>query len=316
MVSACILANFGGPRNLSEIEPFLTTLLTDYDVTGGIIPHRFHKQLFTFIAKRRAQKVRSQYAQIGGRSPIYQDTEKLAEALEARLRIPVIPFHRYLPETHSRTIKAIERYSSHSVWGLPLFPYFSYAVTGSMMRFFLNQLPHMHIQWISHFGMHSEYLRCITEQIEGFLHKYGLPKEDTHLLFSAHSLPIQHIKKGDPYQKQCQLSYQCIADTLQMKSTLCFQSKFGLGKWLQPATREICATFQGKERFVLIIPLGFISDHIETLYEIEHEYIPLLRAKGYKAMRVPAIYSSSTWIPSLEEIFRSYSHFKEDGSVV
>lgn len=297
-----LLANFGGPRTSREIFSFLQALLTDRDVTGGGVPSLLHKPLFSFIAKCRTRRVAQQYAYLGGGSPIFQDTELLARNLSQELQASVIPFHRYLPETHKNTLAALQE-SEGDIVGVPLFPHYTFAVTGSIIRFFLQHLPEKPLAWITHFGVHPQFISCMQRHIEGCLQAHRITAEDCFFLFSVHGLPMRHIRLGDPYAQQCQASFEALLG--EKEGTLAFQSKFGIGAWLGPSTQEVCRSLSTKKRYIVIVPFGFVSDHIETLYEIDHLYVPMLLQRGYKVVRVPAVNASASWVSSLAAIVKS-----------
>lgn len=137
MSNTYLIINFGGPRNLKEVEGFLKELLTDQEVIRTPFPSFIHRLLFTRIAKKRALKVIPEYEKIGGRSPIYEDTEKMAATLQKYVKAPVLTFHRYLPETHACFLSAIKQIpKDHQIRVFPMFPQFSYATTGSIALFF------------------------------------------------------------------------------------------------------------------------------------------------------------------------------------
>ena len=125
-----ILANFGGPRELNEIQEFLTSLLNDRDVIRTPLPNTLNRWLFTWIAKRRSKKIAKDYASIGGRSPIYFDTETLAEKLREKIGREIITFHRYLPKTHAPFLQQVSASKASRFIVFPLFPQFTYATTG------------------------------------------------------------------------------------------------------------------------------------------------------------------------------------------
>lgn len=304
MPTAYLLANFGGPRSTDEIEPFLRSLLTDPLVTGNFLFSSFHKRLFSMIAKRRAPKIAHHYTIIGGSSPIYSDTENLATQLAKQLHSPVLSFHRYLPATHDATLQQIQELATHYHFeALALFPHFTYSVTGSIIQFLNKHLPSISITWVPNFGDHPKFISLIVQHIESFLAAWQIEKEDCFFLFSVHGLPEKYIRAGDPYQKECECSYKKIIQILKpSESILCYQSKFGFGRWLTPSTKDICQTLKTNKPFVIIVPFGFVSDHIETLYEIDHLYLPILTSNQYKAFRVPSIYTSSSWVSSLVDI--------------
>lgn len=294
-----LLANFGGPRALWEVEPFLVALLTDPLVTGSFLNASVHRSLFTWIARKRTALLQRQYATIGGCSPIYEDTEKLAQQLSEYLQARVITFHRYLPNTHVRTITALTK-TQGKIIGLPLFPHFTYSVTGSIQKFFQTHITKP-IHWIAHFGSHPAFISSLVSHILCFLKEQEIPRDDCYLVFSAHSLPKKYIKKGDPYESQCQASYRTLCRELQIDSTLSYQSKFGYGRWLTPSTKQVVNNLCSTKSHVVIVPFSFVSDHIETLYEIDRLYLPPLRLR-YQAKRLPTLAASPQWPYALASI--------------
>ncbi|WP_108896672.1 ferrochelatase [Chlamydia serpentis] len=303
---AYVLANFGGPRHAEDLQDFLISLLTDRDVTGTFLPKFLHKHLFTFIAKKRVSKVLSQYQALKNWSPIYSETENLAKRLSDHFQTPVIPFHRYLPSTHQKTLDTIRSLNTHPIIGIPLFPHFTYSVTGSIVRFFIKELPTTSISWIPQFGSDPKFVSIVISHIQDFLQKLEIVEKECCFLFSVHGLPLRYISRGDPYNKQCLESFSAITTHLkEAESFLCFQSKFGPGKWLSPSTAELCRNVRTKKPYIVVVPFGFISDHLETLYEIEQDYLPILRSRGYQALRIPAIYNSPLWISTLASIMQN-----------
>lgn len=304
-----LLVNFGGPRILSEIGSFLMALLTDQDVVRTPLPAFIHRKLFTWIARKRAAKIVVDYEKIGGGSPIYADTENLAKKLSEKTGSRVITFHRYLPETHAESLAAIEACSEAEILVLPLFPQFSYATTGSIARFFSLHLKPATIdklRWIKSYAANASFVRSYEQRIRNFLAEKNLNEEETILLFSSHGLPKSFVTNGDVYQKECLESFDLISQTFpKALSKLSFQSKFGPGEWIKPYTGETCEKIlswnQGRKQIV-VVPLSFTSDHIETLYEIQDLYLPLLEKQGLRAYRCPALNLESYWVNNLAEI--------------
>jgi ferrochelatase len=297
-----LIVNFGGPRDLAEIEPFLVALLLDRDVLRTPFPSFLHDPFFRRIAKKRAKKIEEDYRLIGGRSPIYFDTEAIAKSLDA------ITFHRYLPATHAQTLAAIDATSDPVITVLPLFPQFSYATTGSIARFFQTHLSPSTVaklRWIKSYPDSAPFIDTFALQIAAFLHSRHLPQEEVLLFFSAHGLPQAFVQEGDPYQTECERSYRALtAHFPKAASLLAYQSKFGRGEWLRPYTSEAsCNLGRFNRPHVVYIPLSFTSDHIETLFEIEHQYLPLARAQGLIAHRCPALGREPSWCSRLETLF-------------
>lgn len=298
MSRGLILANFGGPRSLEEVESFLVELLTDGDVIKTVWPRFFEKWFFTRVAKKRAKQVAHDYAEIGGKSPIYEDTEKWAEVLRMRLGLPVFVFHRYLVETHWEFLREVEGCEELVVF--PLYPQFSFATTGSVKRFFMEK-GFRKLEWIESFATHRAYIKAMQVCVGQYLKEKGL--EDAVLLFSAHGLPQKFVDRGDPYRKECQSSFELIRQAFpQNEAVLAFQSKFGKGEWLRPYTVDLCTNPPWKNKNVVFVPLSFTSDHIETLFEIEKLYLPLLWARGFNAYRCPALNQQKEWLDAMELI--------------
>jgi ferrochelatase len=297
MSNMYLLVNFGGPRSISEIEPFLKELLCDRDVVRTKFPSFIHRLIFNNVAKKRALKIAADYEEIGGCSPIYFDTEKLAEKLSAKLHAQVITFHRYLPATHASSLQKIEQAKTVTV--LPLFPQFSYATTGSIARFF-SQLAPNKLRWIKSYAAHPAFISSYQNRIRECMKC----EEETLLLFSAHGLPAISTLEGDVYQSECELSVSKVMQAFpKAKSILSYQSKFGKGEWLRPYTNEICEEIlQFQRKTVIIVPISFTSDHIETLFEIEKLYLPVIRKAGLVAYRCPALNLEDDWIDALAQI--------------
>ena len=172
-----LLTNFGGPRNLGEVETFLTELLTDRDVIRTHLPQWIQNRIFQRVARKRAPKIQKDYQLIGGGSPIYSDTEKIARILGTKLQRPVFTFHRYLSSTHADSLKKIEASEAHEIRVLPLFPQFSYATTGSIARFLSKNLSlkTLHkLRWIKSYPSHPSFIASYQKKIHQLLVKENL----------------------------------------------------------------------------------------------------------------------------------------------
>ncbi len=304
-----LLVNFGGPRHLMEIEEFLIALLTDQEVIRTPFPAFLHRLLFTRVAKKRTKKIAPDYALIGGKSPIFEDTEAIAASLDSTLGSEIITFHRYLPQTHSTFIKKMERIEADQIRVLPLFPQFSYATTGSIALWFAEHLSQdvvNKLSWIKSYCIHPGYIDSMEQCLRQCIVQNGLKEEECALLFSAHGLPQSFIATGDVYQEECRQTYsQLIPRFPAALSLLSYQSQFGKEEWIRPYTNEVCTEIikwtQGRKH-VIVIPLSFTSDHIETLYEIEHLYLPMIRKNGLHAYRCPALNLRKDWLQAIAEI--------------
>jgi protoporphyrin/coproporphyrin ferrochelatase len=300
---AIILANFGGPRSIPEIRSFLTELLTDRDVVRTRLPKPLNTLLFRRVAKKRAVTVAADYATIGGKSPIHADTEWVAEQLQQRLDIPVLPFHRYLPSTHAPFLEQLTQLDPLQVDVLPMFPQFTYATTGSIARWFSKHVPFAHrLRWIKSYPDHPRFIDAYAAQIAPLIED----EAETLLLCSAHGIPKQYVDEGDPYRRECERTFSALTSRFpKAAALLSFQSQFGKAEWLRPYTAQVAqnieAHLQGRSR-VLIVPISFTSDHIETLFEIEQEHILPMRQSGITCARVPALNREEVWLSAIESI--------------
>jgi ferrochelatase len=312
-----LLVNFGGPRSLEEIKPFLVALLTDEDLIWPSLPSFLHRLLFTWIAKKRAKQVVHDYAAIGGRSPIFEDTERIAETIRSIWDGPVLTFHRYLPMTHQKFLAEVDGLSNcDKIHVFPMFPQFSYTTTGSIARWFakhFSTLTLSKLHWIKSYADHSGFSSPFQEVIQKCLDDHQIAQEEVFLLFSAHGLPKRYISAGDPYQEECEQSFRQISSAFPRAAhQLAYQSLFGKEEWLRPYTVEYCKGFSGSQRNVIVVPLSFTSDHIETLFEIEQQHLPLLRQKGINAMRCPALNLKESWIDGMMSILKTSDRYSND----
>jgi len=312
MKRALVIVNFGGPRNLDEIYPFLRSLLTDQDVVRTGLPQWLHHRLFSRIAKKRSTKVAEEYESMGGGSPIYADTEAVAAEVAKSFDGPVLTFHRYLPATHGDFCSQIEQLDVDQITLFPMFPQFTYATTGSVARWFdrhLSAETTTKMRWVKSYPTNTHFVASYQATIQDEIERLGVSERELCLIFSSHGIPQKFVDSGDLYLDECRLSFSAIAagfpDAI---SKLSFQSKFGPGEWLRPYTQDVCEEAdqwrEGRQRF-LFVPLSFTSDHIETLCEIENDYIPILREKGYEASRVPALNRRPDWVGAISRIIDS-----------
>lgn len=304
-----LIVNFGGPRTLKEVEPFLNSLLTDKEVIRTNFPQVFHNILFGRVAKKRAKSVSEDYAKIGGGSPIWTDTEFVAETLRHKLKAPVLTFHRYLPSTHKAFVEEINALESSEVRVFPMFPQFTYATTGSVAKFFLNHFTPFTLQkfkWVKSYPAHPAFIDSTVRAIRDFLILTGLKQEEVFFLFSAHGLPQNFIDKGDLYEYECRASFHNVMESFpEAESLLCYQSKFGRGEWLKPYTADVCRdirSYAHGRKYCVFVPISFTSDHIETLFEVEELYMPLITEAGLHPFRVPALNRRPDWIDAIPRI--------------
>ena len=189
-----------------------------------------------------------------------------------------------------------------------MFPQFSYATGGSCARFFEQNLCGRTLEkilWIPSYESHSAFIEAYKKQIKTHIQKNNLREEDVCLFYSCHGVPRKFVCFNDPYEKHCQLSYQALkAHFPHADHVLAFQSKFGKGEWLRPYTIDLVEKDLSwcQKKHVLFVPLSFTSDHIETLHEIENEYIQPLKDKGIDAQRINSLSDDFSWVcPIIED---------------
>jgi ferrochelatase len=274
-----VLFQLGGPDTPQAIEPFLFNLFCDPDIIDFPFARIGRKPLARLISTARAKKVQHHYSAIGGASPIRRFTEQQADALENRLRADGIDAHCFVAMRywHPFTAEAVEQVRAANcdeVVLLPLYPQYSSTTTGSSLnewrRLFRDNV---RVQAIETFYRHPLYLDTVVEKIDEALARFpesGCPE----VVFSAHSVPVSVIAKGDPYQRHIEETVELVMRRggWRNRHRLCYQSKVGASKWLQPSLhRTIRDLGAARIREVCVVPIAFVSDHVETLGEIDHE---------------------------------------------
>jgi ferrochelatase len=306
-----VLFQLGGPDTLEAIEPFLFNLFSDPDIIDFPFARIGRKPLAKLISSTRARKVQHHYATIGGGSPIRRFTEQQARALQLKLADCGLDAHCFVAMRywHPFTAQAIEQLRDarcDEVVLLPLYPHYSSTTTGSSLnewrRLFREDLP---VQQIETFYRHELYLQALVEKIDEALARFADPARP-EIVFSAHSVPVAVIHKGDPYQRQIEETVELVMGRGGWTNgyRLCYQSKVGASKWLQPslhtALRELAAE---KGREVCIVPISFVSDHVETLGEIDHEARGEAAKLGIKRFEMTSgLNDSPTFIAALADL--------------
>ena len=279
---AVILFNLGGPDSLSAIEPFLYNLFRDPDIFK--IP--FGQKLFAkVISKRRAPKVMEEYELIGGSSPINKWTEKQRKLLEEKLntnesgnKFEVVTAMRYWKPLTDEAAENIANEEYDKIILLPLYPHYSITTTGSSFNEWerVYKKDGGNIIRVKEYFDHPKYIEASNERIDKTLKKFPEEvRDEVQLVFSAHGTPVSLVKKGDPYSLQIKKTVDEVMNqrNFSHEHHLCYQSKVGPVTWLTPATDTMIKELSGKgKKHLLIIPISFVSDHVETLFELDIEY--------------------------------------------
>ena len=277
MRTAVVLLNLGGPDSLDTVEPFINNLFNDPDIIDLPFGRRI---LAKIISTQRSKKVRGYYELIGGKSPITEITYQQASALERELCSngdfkTFIAMRYWHPFTHE-ALEELSREGIKNVVLLPLYPHFSKTTTGSSFNEWERCVKRMGLSGLSvtkvpHFYDHSGYVGALVGGIQKALEQFS-SREGVHLIFSAHGVPQKVIDRGDPYQAQIEATVKAVVDGLgsSYPHHLFYQSRVTPEKWLGPPTEETVVELadRGVKR-MLVVPISFVSDHSETLYEID-----------------------------------------------
>lgn len=310
-----LLFNLGGPEDLASVEPFLVRLFSDRDIIELPLGAALQPAFAWLIAKLRGPSVRRNYARIGGGSPQLRYTRQQAEALQARLerngtRAGVFVAMRYWGPSTEQALVAMEAAGIERVVTLPLYPHYSSATTGSSERELQRALAaprwagRFRVQGVTSYASDPLYLDALADTVRGAL--TGFPAEARRrvvLLFSAHGLPQRFVDRGDPYVQETEATRAGLLARLGLpnRNLLGYQSRTGPVKWIGPGTDELLREL-GHEgvREVLVVPLSFVSDHIETLYEIDMLFAEHARAAGIADYRrSPALGTHPLFIEAL-----------------
>ncbi len=282
--TAVVLFQLGGPDSLETIEPFLFNLFMDPDIINFPLAFLVRKPLAKLISKKRSTKVRNNYKLIGGKSPILDLTIRQANALSSRLvqhgiQAQVFIAMRYWHPLISEVVSEIIVGKFDQIILVPLYPQFSNATTGSSInewnRQAIKQGLNIPTRAVCCYPNHPALIDAFVENINKSLSKLSyVTPENINLVFSAHGVPVSYIQKGDPYQLHIEETVRRVMEIGKWKSpfTICFQSKVGPMRWLKPSLIEKVEHLANNNRkYLLIIPIAFVTDHIETLHEINIE---------------------------------------------
>jgi ferrochelatase len=327
-----VLLNLGGPDSIQSVRPFLYNLFSDRKIIR-LGPPFLQKPIAWFISSIRSKKTKQMYSQIGGKSPILDITTAQAEALEKALnepsavsRQPLRSFKVYIGMRYWRpfikdTVDKIIQDGVKHLIVLSLYPHYSKATTGSSLDEFKGvvsklktQNSKFKIQYIDRWYDFQPYIDALTELTAKGISEFNGQRTrtaDTHILYSAHSLPQSFIDEGDPYLDHIKLTIELVNRRLSsepynmknLKWNLSFQSKTGPVKWLEPTTEETIIKL-AKEgcKNLFVIPISFVSDHIETLYEIDILYNKLAEKHGITLRRCRALNTSDKFILAMKQL--------------
>lgn len=311
-----LLLNLGGPDQIEDVRPFLFNLFSDPEIIR--LPFSWlQRPLAWLISTSRAKKSQENYRLIGGGSPLRRITEEQAQALQGVLQqrghdAQVYIGMRYWHPFTEEAIARIKRDRIEQLVILPLYPQFSISTSGSSFRLLerlweedpaLSAIDYTVIpSWYNHSGYLESMAQLIAQELDQFSHP-----EQAHVFFSAHGVPISYVEEaGDPYQQEIEDCTALIMQRLNRPNpyTLAYQSRVGPVEWLQPYTEDALHDLadQGVKNLA-VVPISFVSEHIETLQEIDMEYRELAEEAGIENFhRVPALNTHPVFIGALADL--------------
>ena len=323
MKKAVILFNLGGPDKLENVEPFLFNLFNDPAILN--LPSFFRYPLAKLIANRRAPIAKKIYEELGGSSPILKLTQEQASALELKLNKDdnfsdykcFIVMRCWHPRAEN-IVKEVINYGPHEIILMPLYPQYSAATSGSSIKEWNDICAKKNLNvktsTICCYPTDENFIKAHTTKIIKKIEKL----ENFKLIFSAHGLPEKNIKKGDPYQWQVEQSVNKIIKSLNIKDLdwiLSYQSRVGPLKWIGPSTEDIIVENSKLGKHIVLVPIAFVSEHSETLVELDIEYKELADKNGCKNYsRVSALGTNEYYIKAMSNLIinkQNYSFNRE-----
>jgi protoporphyrin/coproporphyrin ferrochelatase len=309
---AVVLFQLGGPDSLEAVEPFLYNLFCDPDIINFPLAWIARRPLARLISTRRSKTVGERYAAIGGGSPIRRLTEQqgaaLAAALAPHVDAKVLVAMRYWHPLTQEAIAQLDSAPFDQLVLLPLYPHYSFATTRSSLKEW-DRLYRpeglVRVRIIEKFYDHPGYIAAMVERIQSAYDRLAAP-ESVYIVFSAHGLPVKLVQAGDPYPTQIEETVRLIRECGRWPNphVLCYQSRVGPQKWLAPSLTDTIARLAGEGvKRMLVVPLSFVTEHIETLHEISIEAREEAEKLGVEEFSMmPALNDSPLFIRALADL--------------
>lgn len=306
---AVVLFNLGGPDEPGAVRPFLFNLFRDPAIIG--LPAVLRYPIAAYISRTREKLAQANYAIMGGASPLLPETEAQARALEAELKEKapelesrVFIAMRYWKPLAAETAAEVAAFAPDEIVLLPLYPQFSTTTTASSVRdWTLAYDGPGRTRTVCCYPTAAGLQAAHAELIARALEAAGSPR-NLRLLFSAHGLPKKIVDAGDPYQAQVEATVRAVLDELggEYDHQVCYQSRVGPMEWVGPSTESAIRQAAADGKGALVIPIAFVSEHVETLVELDHEYAALARQVGCSPyLRVPALGVTPAFIGALAD---------------
>jgi protoporphyrin/coproporphyrin ferrochelatase len=324
MKKAVILFNLGGPDKLENVEPFLFNLFNDPAILN--LPSFLRYPLAKLIANRRAPIAKKIYEELGGSSPILKLTQEQASALELKLNKDdnlsnykcFIVMRCWHPRAEN-IVKEVINYGPNEIILMPLYPQYSAATSGSSIKEWNDICAKKNLNvktsTICCYPTDENFIKAHTNKIIKKIEKL----KNFKLIFSAHGLPEKNIKKGDPYQWQVEQSVNKIIKSLNIKDLdwiLSYQSRVGPLKWIGPSTEDIIVENSKLGKHIVLVPIAFVSEHSETLVELDIEYKELADKNGCKNYsRVSALGTNEHYIKAMSNLIINKQNYSFNGEL-
>jgi protoporphyrin/coproporphyrin ferrochelatase len=309
---AIVLMNLGGPDSAEAVEPFLYNLFFDPAIIA--LPNPLRWLIARTISSRRAPIAQQIYAKIGNASPLVPNTEAQARALESAIGDETRCFiaMRYWHPFADRAARAIAHWGADEIVLLPLYPQFSSTTTGSSLADWHKAAKRAGITAPTHAICCAPdepgFIAALTENIRHALAAWPAEKITPRLLLSAHGLPKRTVARGDPYQSHVEMTAAALRQALvrpELDITICYQSRVGPLEWLGPATDAEIRRAGAEKRGLIVAPIAFVSEHSETLVELDIEYGHLAAQSGVPHyVRVPTVSTHPRYIAGLADLVR------------
>lgn len=310
--TALILLNMGGPDSLEAVEPFLYNLFSDRELiqlpAGALLQKPFAKM----ISKRRSKKVVENYRKIGGKTPLLDWTKKQAEGVAQRLGEQFKPYviMRYWHPRAEDVLAQIKADGIENAIVVSMYPHYTRATTGSSINDFKRAAAKVHpaleYQLIEEWYDWPGYLDALANRVnEGLDWFHDLMRHEVQILFSAHALPQKFIDQGDPYQQHVEATVKGVMERVgNYDWSIAYQSRSGPVEWMAPGTDDALRSLaDAGHRAVMIVPISFVSDHIETLEEIDIQYHILATDLGIVNFgRAPSLNDHADFLDALADL--------------
>lgn len=311
--TAVVMYNLGGPDNLDAVKPFLFNLFNDPAIIT--VPNPFRWLIAKIISSRRAPIAQDIYRQMGGKSPILEETKKQSGALEKVLETEIngdvkcFVFMRYWHPFADEIAEQVKSFEPDEIVLLPLYPQYSVTTTATGLIEWHKQAKIKGLttpfKVIKEYPDHNFFVETIVELIREKL-QVLVDKSEYRILLSAHGLPKKTIESGDPYQKQVEMTCAAVMEKLgadEIDHVVCYQSRVGPLEWIGPSTDDEIERAAKDHKNIIMVPVAFVSEHSETLVELDIEYKELADEHGVEDyIRVKTVSDHPKFIRGLAQL--------------